>query len=202
MFGNDASWIQAAIAAAYSRFSAYPIDVKMMNFVRGKDYIDTGVAQIAQSPTQPVTPAPHFSGGSAAGHHAAGFQAASTHAVMSGGHPPASAAKQMPNSKQQLAQHLGELWVHAYAIARDSGAVDANVFAKIRQLRQDGILSPAEVAAWINRRNEPSGYTLLHQIAWHGNYERHKQVCSGAVRVTIFRPDFRSSRTWELTRSC
>ena len=187
VFGNDAGWIQAAITAAYGHFSAYPIDVKMMNFVRGRDYCDTGAAQPAQPAVHPAAVAPHFSGGSAAGvHPAAGFPAAPTHAAVPSGCAPASAAELGRQAWSQLELHLGTLWEGAYKTAWNSGAVDAGVFAEIRQLTQNGTLSHGQVAAWINRRKEPSGYTLLHQIAWHGNYERHKQVCGEFVSFTFF----------------
>jgi hypothetical protein len=183
VFGNDAGWIQAAIAAAYGRFSAYPIDVKMMNFVKGRDYCDTP----AQPAVHPAAVAPHFSGGSAAGlHPAAGFPAAPTHAAVPDGYAAASAVDLGRQAWSQLERNLETLWEQAYATARNSGAVDSGVFAEIRQLRQNGTLSHSQVAAWINHRKEPSGYTLLHQIAWHGYYERHKQVRGEFARFIFF----------------
>jgi hypothetical protein len=48
VFGNEAGWIQAAIDAASSRYSAYPIDIHMVNFRPGVDYSGPAAVQVAQ----------------------------------------------------------------------------------------------------------------------------------------------------------
>ncbi len=177
-----------------------------MNFVKGRDFIETGAAHTKQPAAHPPALAPHFSGGVAAGAHPATACAPSqSHAVVPGGCAPAFA---VDNGRQavgflQLNQRLDELWERAYTMAWNEGAVDAGVFAYIRQLRDEGTLSHGQVAAWINRRRERSGYTLLHQIAYHGNYESYKQVRRKSVCVIFFvNRSFRSLWTWERTQSC
>jgi len=109
------------------------------------------------------------------------------------------------------------LWQTAYATAKQTGAVDSDAFKSINRMWQAGELSPADVAAWVNRRHEQSGcvppapllqrvfvdssthspaafcnilrrYTILHQVAWHGNYNKHKQVCAAALERVFATP--------------
>jgi hypothetical protein len=177
VFGNDAEWIQAAIMSARDRFAAYPIDVFMVKYAPGMDYSGPVQAHAAQPAVQPrhASPPPsshaHHLVGAGAGHAAAGahsmdHQAWPTYA--------ATAEPRAPSLKQQL----DSLWETAYSAAKRFGIVEQAVFETIRRLRAEGKLSKSDVAAWINRRREQSGYTLLHQLAYHGNYDKMKQVCA------------------------
>ena len=59
---------------------------------------------------------------------------------MEGVSGPPYAAEHGHFSTLQLSQHLDKLWERAHAAAYSSGAVDAGVFAEIRQLNQNGTL--------------------------------------------------------------
>ncbi len=116
-----------------------------------------------------------------AGPYSAGCQAAPSHAMMGGQYDPAFKQQldkigHRPCARQLLDKQLDELWDTAYAAAKHSGAVHAPAFDSIWQLNREGKLSSADVAAWVNRQQAGSGFTLLHQIAWHGGYERQKKV--------------------------
>ncbi len=175
VFGNDAEWIQAAIVSACNRFRAYPVDVYMVKYAPGMDYSGPLQAHAAQPAGQqhhalpPPSSHAHHLVGAGAGHAAAG--------ALSSGHQalPTYAAISEPRAPS-LKQQLDSLWETAYSTAKRFGVADADVFETIRRLRAEGKLSQSDVAAWINRGREQSGYTLLHQLAYHGNYDKMKQV--------------------------
>ena len=171
-FGNDASWIQEAIVSACNRYAGYPIDIKMVNYAPGLDYSGPAAAQTHQLCPAPP-PASHRRGSndlSAAGSFAHVVQAPP--AVGSTGAHPGTGT----SGNVMLSFDPEVLWEAAYTTARVSGAIDQLIFDKILRLRDQGHTSHAEVAAWVNWSREPSGYTLLHQMAWHGKYAECKQV--------------------------
>ena len=184
------AWIQAAMASALSRYSAYPIDFKMVNYVQGKDYSERCATHL-----QPAPHTSHSSLPSTADSHSARFLASPSQMAMPSGCP-------IPTAKKLLVTHLEDLWETAYNTAKASGAIDLSVFSEIKKLREDGTLMDADVVSWINRRREASGYTLLHQVAWHGNYEQHKKERAQAVPHLCFlqsskrMPFRRSSSAW------
>jgi hypothetical protein len=184
-FGNDAAWIKAAIVSACQRYSGYPIDIKMVNYAPGVDYSGPAAAQTQQHCPVPPPPAHRRGSDDLSGAGSVPHAARPPPAVGSTGAHPCTGT----SGNALLSFDPAVLWEAAYATARLSGAIDHLVFDKILRLRDQGHMSDADVAAWVNTRRDPSGYTLLHQLAWHGKYEECKQVrqvhgtASAIVRV-------------------
>ena len=67
-----------------------------------------------------------------------------------------------PNLPVVLLQSLDKLWQSAYQVTKTSG----ELHSAVQQLRNE--LPPEQYLKWLNFNGHTSGYTILHQCAWHG----------------------------------
>jgi len=65
----------------------------------------------------------------------------------------------------KMSVKLADLWQAAYLTAKQNGDVDKDAFTRVLLMRDGGQISPADVAAWVNRRNEKSGCVLLRRCS-------------------------------------
>jgi hypothetical protein len=164
--------------------------------------------------SSPVSPkhhdALHGAVSATAGPYSADFRAAPPHAT-TGGQYEVSCKQQLDSigyhaasARQPLVRKLDELWETAYNVAKHDGILHKPAVDFITQSNRDGKMTLADIAEWINRQRAGSGYTLLHQIAWHGGYDRHKHVRAPRASRRGFVADaiLSCSSNWVLTKSC
>lgn len=67
-----------------------------------------------------------------------------------------------PNLPVVMLQSLDKLWQHAYQTTKSNG----ELHPAVQQLRNE--LPPEQYRKWLDFNGHSSGYTILHQCAWHG----------------------------------